>query len=142
TSVAVVAWCIAVITWSVAVIAGSIAVVGLRAIDVVRPPPAARPIAHVAHALAQREIARRGGEIGDGHRRCRRRHDAAEHRASDQTDPESFHGTPPYCCCKFVKQAPRCQSVRLFGLPDKVGAARPRLTPCIGWKLLPGPGAR
>src|SRR5262249_24444413 len=123
TSVAKVAWCIAVITWSVAVIARSIAVIGLRAIDVVRPPPAARPMAHVAHALAQREIARRGREIADGHRRCRRQHDAAERSCQRPNRSRELSRDTSQLLLHVVKQAPRSQSVRLFSLPGKVEAA-------------------
>src|SRR5262249_2342545 len=104
-SMAAKTWWMAIRACSKAVIiAGRIAVIA--PVGVIGPPRASIPIAHVAHALAQREIARRGGEIADGHRRCRRRHDAAERSASDQPDRESFHGTPPYCCCTSRNSAP------------------------------------
>jgi len=69
------AWSVAVTAYSIAVIAWSIAVIRPIAVAVtaivIRSPPAPVPIAHIAHALAQREIARCGGEIAHGHRRCR-----------------------------------------------------------------------
>src|SRR6516164_3316543 len=71
-----------------------VAVVGRIAIAVI---PVS--IAYVAHALGQREIARRSCEIAYGHRRCWRGHDAAQGSAGDQTDRESFHGHLPTCCC-------------------------------------------
>src|SRR5262245_22280275 len=87
-----VAWSVAVIAWSVAVIRPiAVAVTAV----VVRSPPAPVPIAHVTHALAEREVARCSGEIAHGHRRCRRGHDAAERGAGDHTDREGFHRTPP-----------------------------------------------
>src|SRR6516162_2514234 len=71
-----------------------VAVVGRIAIAVI---PVS--IAYIAHALGQREIARRSREIAYGHRRCWCGHDAAKASAGDQTDRESFHGHLPNCCC-------------------------------------------
>ena len=70
-----------------------VAVVGRIAIAVI---PVS--IACIAHALGQREIARRSREIAHGHRRCWRGHDPAKASAGDQTDRESFHGHLPNCC--------------------------------------------
>jgi exodeoxyribonuclease V alpha subunit len=42
-----------------------------------------------------REVAGCGGEIAHGHRRCRHSHGAGQRGAGDDTDRESFHGTPP-----------------------------------------------
>src|SRR5262249_27792834 len=58
-----------------------VAVVGRIAIAVIRPVS----IAYIAHALGQREIARRSRVIAHGHRRCWRGHDAAQGSAGDQT---------------------------------------------------------
>src|SRR5215472_6389818 len=49
----------------------------------------------IAHALANREVARCGGEIAHWHCRCRHGHEAAQRGAGDHTDGESFHGTLP-----------------------------------------------
>src|SRR5262249_10615716 len=121
---AVIAWRVAVIAWPI--IAWPIAVIAPRAVDVIGPPPASRPMAHVAHALTEREIARCGSEIAHRHRRCRARRDAAERGGSDQTDGKSSHGAPPSLLLHGVKRA---LSLPRFGLPGKIGPARPRLGP-------------
>src|SRR5262249_48275012 len=42
------------------------------------PPRASILSAHIAHALVQREITRRGRNVAHGHRRCRRGDDPAQ----------------------------------------------------------------
>src|SRR5262249_7930613 len=66
-------------------------VAGCIAVIVIRPPPASVLTAHIAYALAQLEVRRRGRDIAHGHRRCRRGHDAAQRDTGDQTDRKSFH---------------------------------------------------
>src|SRR5215471_10572607 len=82
------AWSIAVAV-TVRVIAGIIAAKTL-AVPIV--------VADISHGFAWREVLGRGGEIAHiahGDRRCRRSHGAAQRGAGDNTDRESFHGTPP-----------------------------------------------
>src|SRR6266446_3913828 len=133
-SVAVATWPIAVIACRVRrpITARSIAGIAPRAVGVIRPPPASIPIAHVANALTEREIARCGGEIAHRHRRCRGRRDAAERGASHQTDGESSHGTPPLLLLHGVKRAPSPLSLPLLRPPGKVGR----------WQQLRGLGSR
>jgi len=88
-----VAWSIAVIAWSIAaVIACSVAAVIACSIAVMSVPVM---VATIPHALAYREIARFGGEIGHGQRLCRYGDDAVQRGADNHTDRESFHGAPP-----------------------------------------------
>jgi hypothetical protein len=52
-------------------------------------------LADIPHAFVWREVAGCGGEIAHGHRRCRHSHGAGQRGAGDDTDRESFQGTPP-----------------------------------------------
>src|SRR5215472_6761743 len=60
----------------------------------------------IAHALANRELARCGGEIAHWHCRCRHGHDAAQRGAGDDTDREGFHGTLPIGSARPVTSPP------------------------------------